>query len=620
MSTTLPPEPNTYERTPSAGAPLSFSGNEFDLVGMLLEQQQSLTAVEQFSEAHESGRYGSACSAPSNEPLQSIYYRRLMPATPPQPGQQLAFEVNLDTCSGCKACVVACHTMNGLEDDESWRKVGTLIIGAPESPAPDAITAAAPEPSPVAIDLASAPVVGIQHVTTACHHCEDPGCLNGCPVKAYVKDEVTGIVKHLDDQCIGCKYCTMMCPYEVPKYSKRLGIVRKCDMCHQRLKAGEAPACVQSCPNESIAIRIVDRSAAVDDHDESLMPEAPSSSLTRPTTQYIGQRSNHVALATPQDSAIDEVAESHWPLAIMLVATQVAVGMILVEQLVSLALSMTGATMPRAATRLTASVALVITMIGMNLAPLHLGQPLRAWRVFLGLRTSWLSREAVLLGKFAAALTIATVLLWLPIWKPWVPDFVIHRVPEWVTVPGWATAAAMAATVVFGLAGVYSSAMIYIVTRRELWRSSRTLPRFLSTGLIVGASLTATTIGWAGGSDAVVILLLITAVLSGATKLFWELSFHLGASVELATVDRLDIRSQNLVASRLGHWRQLRLGAGWGGLVACMVAVCLIGVGEHAAGLLLALVGSLTLLVAESAERLLYFMSIVYYRMPGTLK
>lgn len=620
MSTTLPHALKSDPAETGTRSPLAFSDDQFDLVGMLLEQQQSLTAVEQFSQAHAAGELGSSCSTYASEPSQSIYYRRLMPTTAPKPGQQLAFEVNLDTCSGCKACVVACHTMNGLEEHESWRKVGTLIIGSPTPDYVDSITTTASDASPVAIEVASAPITGIQHVTTACHHCEDPGCLNGCPVKAYVKDCVTGIVSHLDDQCIGCKYCTMMCPYEVPKYSKRLGIVRKCDMCHQRLKAGEAPACVQSCPNEAIAIRIVDRVTTVADNNRRLMPEAPSSSLTRPTTRYIGQRSDHVGLAKPQDSAIDDVAESHWPLAIMLVATQVAVGMILVEQLVSLAVWQSGQAMPLAATRLTASVALLITMLGMNLAPLHLGKPLRAWRVFLGLRTSWLSREAVLLGKFAAALTIATVLLWMPVWKPWIPGALIEMIPEQFGIPSWAAGAALASAVVLGLAGVYSSAMIYIVTRRELWRASRTLPRFLSTGLVVGAALASVTIGWAGGSDSVVILLLIVAVLSGATKLFWELSFHLGASVELATVDRLDIRSQNLVTSRLGGWRRLRLGAGWGGLVACMIAICLIGVGHVFAGLMLASVGSLVLIVAESAERLLYFMSIVYYRMPGTLK
>ena len=59
-----------------------------------------------------------------------------------------------------------------------------------------------------------------QTVTTACHHCLEPACLSGCPVKAYEKNPVTGIVKHLDDQCIGCQYCILMCPYDAPKYKQ----------------------------------------------------------------------------------------------------------------------------------------------------------------------------------------------------------------------------------------------------------------------------------------------------------------------------------------------------------------------------------------------------------------
>ena len=45
--------------------------------------------------------------------------------------------------------------------------------------------------------------------------------MNGCPVGAYEKDADTGIVRHLDDQCIGCSYCILKCPYDVPKYSKK---------------------------------------------------------------------------------------------------------------------------------------------------------------------------------------------------------------------------------------------------------------------------------------------------------------------------------------------------------------------------------------------------------------
>jgi formate dehydrogenase iron-sulfur subunit len=228
------------------------------LVQQYQTDQQRLTAVERFSQRHDKEALGPGAK----------YYKDLLPLERPGPGQQLAFQVDLDACSGCKACVTACHQLNGLDDEEgeTWRSVGLLHGGSPEAPVQ-------------------------QTVTTACHHCVDPGCMKGCPVGAYEKDPITGIVKHLDDQCIGCQYCTLTCPYEVPQYSKKRGIVRKCDMCSDRLAEGEAPACVQACPNEAISIRIVDTARMLEDaQSEAFLPGAPSPTITVPTTTYKSRR------------------------------------------------------------------------------------------------------------------------------------------------------------------------------------------------------------------------------------------------------------------------------------------------------------------------------------------
>ena len=176
------------------------SPKNFPLLAELLAEQQRLqTPVAQFATAHQAG---------------VSFVPQLIPLTKPQPGEQYAFEVDLDSCTGCKACVSACHSLNGLDDEETWRDVGLLVSPSRAHPF-------------------------TQTVTTACHHCADPACLNGCPVLAYEKDPVTGIVVHLDDQCIGCSYCVLKCPYDVPKFSERRGIVRKCDMCST---AGWPPA------------------------------------------------------------------------------------------------------------------------------------------------------------------------------------------------------------------------------------------------------------------------------------------------------------------------------------------------------------------------------------------
>ena len=205
------------------------------LIDALLAEQRTLTAVEKFSQLHQRHQ----------TPLLETHYRDLIPISAPRPGEQYAFEVDLDKCSGCKACVSACHSLNGLDDGEAWRKVGALF-GKRLVPKPPRGNR----------------VVPIQQtVTTACHHCVEPACLEGCPVLAYDKDPATGIVRHLSDQCIGCTYCVMKCPYEVPQYSAQRGIVRKCDMCHDRLAVGEAPACVQACPSEAIRITLTQKEA-----------------------------------------------------------------------------------------------------------------------------------------------------------------------------------------------------------------------------------------------------------------------------------------------------------------------------------------------------------------------
>ncbi len=597
-----------------------------DFVGQLLREQQTMSAVERFSALHDSGSERTA-------PAQEKYYRDLLPASPPSPDQQFAFQVDLDRCSGCKACVVACHTLNGLEDDESWRRVGTLTIGEQSTKTPPTI----------------------QHVTTACHHCEDPGCLNGCPVRAYEKDPVTGIVRHLDDQCIGCKYCTMMCPYEVPQYSDRLGIVRKCDMCHQRLSVGEAPACVQACPNEAIAITLVDRVAVISDR-KRLAPGAPLSSITKPSTRYLSSRTAHVDGSMPQNTGIDEVAECHWPLAVMLVATQASVGVVVAECLLSTVWILGGHEASEVVTRWSALLALLVGAAGLNIASLHLGKPLRAWRVFLGLRTSWLSREAVVLGQYMGLLLLAVVMLWLPTIAQYFNDYIPKSIVAWI--PGaevatesvtrankvngmgmsypavfeLLTKALLGMTIPFGMAGLLSSAMIYVATKRQLWRLGRTVLRFFGSTVILGfASVSAisafTANGTSGGAMAIVAIVLLLA------KLVWEWKILLGpdrnnsqsppagTNGKCQTImegQLYDRRSNRLVKKRLQGWANSRMITGAVGTFLLLLAATAAPVAPVFSGALAA-VATLSIFGGELAERLIYFSSVVYDRMPGTL-
>ena len=95
------------------------------LIDDLLGEQQLLTPVAVFSRKHERHAV----------PAQAKYYSDLIPLSSPAPGEQYAFAVDLDACTGCQACVTACHSLNGLDDDETWRGVGVLFGGTVLEPA-----------------------------------------------------------------------------------------------------------------------------------------------------------------------------------------------------------------------------------------------------------------------------------------------------------------------------------------------------------------------------------------------------------------------------------------------------------------------------------------------------
>ncbi|MDE2214790.1 MAG: dimethyl sulfoxide reductase anchor subunit [Candidatus Omnitrophica bacterium] len=411
-------------------------GQEEILLNQILEEQADMTGVMTAVEAFAFKK--DLCQLPQ----EASRYKQLIPKTAPGPGEQYAFEVNLDQCTGCKACVTACHNENGLDIDETWRSVGMLRGTTPQGPA-------------------------IQHVTGACHHCLDPACMNGCPVKAYEKDPATGVVKHLDDQCIGCQYCILKCPYDVPKYSKKKGIVHKCDMCISRLKAGQAPACVRACPNEAIRITLVETATVRKAPSEFVkIPQAPHSSYTLPTTRYVTTK-NLVPEMSSIDAGVFQPEHSHMPLVVMLVLTQLSVGTFLaggvVHQFVQEALS----------SMLSAVYAWTVLGVGalaLNSSLFHLGRPKYAFRAVLGLKTSWLSREILSFGTFAFLAFIFAVQTKYPFLPP---------------AEGNALAYIVSAC---GLFAVFTSVMVYRDTRRELWDTPLTTFKFFMTALLLGTA------------------------------------------------------------------------------------------------------------------------------------
>ena len=440
MSTTTE-QPNIdnharHDLSGNANANLACNSTDSNqnLIECLLSEQQDLTAVDQFCRQVDQD----AVSDTGN-------YTQLMPATAPEPGQQYAFHVDLDRCSGCKACVTACHSLNGLDTGETWRKVGLLIGGTATQPVQ-------------------------QHVTTACHHCLEPACMAACPVDAYEKDLVTGIVHHLDDQCFGCQYCTLACPYDVPQYHQQKGIVRKCDLCKDRLSVGEPPACVQACPHEAIRITIADVEQVIEDSETTdFLPAAPDSDITYPTTVYASAKSLPRNLL-PANYYSTQAQHAHWPLIIMLVLTQLSVGAFVVGLILEHVLDAGTAATLRP---IHVGTAAVFGLVALMSSLLHLGRPRYAYRALIGLKHSWLSREILAFGIFAALSGLYAT-----------TGFISADIQQmFQSILSWSVA-------ISGLLGVFCSVMIYAFTQRAFWNPVATATKFLLTATVLGIATT----------------------------------------------------------------------------------------------------------------------------------
>lgn len=154
---------------------------------------------------------------------------------------QYAFRFDSSRCAQCFACEVACKSAHDLrprtqetpgETGPRYRSVVTVID-------------------------AESPVRPIQYVSMACMHCGSPDCMAVCPAKAIYRDPQFGAVLVDQNKCIGCRYCSWACEFGVPQFD-RDGLMQKCDMCIDRLRAGKQPACVENCCGGAIKFGPVD--------------------------------------------------------------------------------------------------------------------------------------------------------------------------------------------------------------------------------------------------------------------------------------------------------------------------------------------------------------------------
>jgi Fe-S-cluster-containing dehydrogenase component len=162
----------------------------------------------------------------------------------PPPADAVGLLYDSTLCIGCKACVVACKEAKQLPAD-TYDAHG--IYDRPDDL--NAHTRNIIKLSRVGGESA--------FVKRQCMHCIDPACVAACMMGALTKGE-HGIVSWNGATCVGCRYCQIACPYNIPKFEWTTESavynpkIVKCELCRERLALGREPACTEVCPRKAV--------------------------------------------------------------------------------------------------------------------------------------------------------------------------------------------------------------------------------------------------------------------------------------------------------------------------------------------------------------------------------
>lgn len=152
-----------------------------------------------------------------------------------------AILIDTTKCIGCRACQVACKSWNDLPGEAA---TFSDSLSNPKYLDADNYTRIIFQET-----ISPKGELHWHFIKRQCNHCLTPACVSACPVGALQKLP-DGPVVYNDDVCIGCRYCMMACPFQVPKFEwgKAVPLIRKCTFCADRLAVNQAPACAASCP------------------------------------------------------------------------------------------------------------------------------------------------------------------------------------------------------------------------------------------------------------------------------------------------------------------------------------------------------------------------------------
>ncbi len=177
---------------------------------------------------------GAAVAAAGGTALAAVERKRPLP-------EAVGLLYDATRCIGCKACVVGCREANGLPPDPG--------------PFDEAIYDA-----PLDLNGRTKNIIklyregnSISYMKVQCMHCVDPACAAACMLGALSKDK-QGIVYWEGSRCVGCRYCQMACPFNIPKFEWTAvnPKIVKCELCRHLLAKGELPGCVRACPRQAV--------------------------------------------------------------------------------------------------------------------------------------------------------------------------------------------------------------------------------------------------------------------------------------------------------------------------------------------------------------------------------